>query len=81
MAGERMYPILPCADVAGAIEFCVALGFAVTYRQQRPNPHAVVAYEDIAIHLASIAGFEPENSYVSAIITVPDAEALHRSFT
>ena len=48
--------------------------------QQRPNPHAVVAYEDIQIHLAGIEGFEPEASVSSAILTVPDAERLRDQF-
>ncbi len=80
MAGERMYPILPCADLDAAVAFYVALGFEVTYRQLRPNPHAVVAFEDIAIHLSGIDGFDPAASYGSAIITVPDAGALHDDF-
>jgi len=80
MAGERTYPILPCSDLDEALDFYRALGFAVTYEQRRPNPHAVVQLEDIAIHLSGIDGFEPANSYGSAIITVPDPGALHDAF-
>jgi catechol 2,3-dioxygenase-like lactoylglutathione lyase family enzyme len=51
MANERTYPCLPCRDLDETIGFYEALGFAHTYRQMRPNPYAVVAHEDIQIHL------------------------------
>jgi catechol 2,3-dioxygenase-like lactoylglutathione lyase family enzyme len=80
MAGERTYPMLPCPDLEEALGFYRALGFTVTYRQLRPNPYAVVELAEIAIHLAAIDGFDPANSYGSAIITVPDPEQLWKSF-
>ncbi len=80
IAGERMYPILPCRDLDEAIAFYEALGFERTYRQVRPNPHAVVARGDLAVHLAGIEGFDPEQSYASVIIVVPDPDALYASF-
>ena len=79
-AGERMYPILPCRDLDEAIGFYEALGFERTYRQVRPNPHAVVARGDLQVHLAGIEGFDPEGSYASVIIVVPDPDALYTSF-
>ncbi len=51
MANERTYPLLPCRDIDEAIAFYQALGFVRTYRQVRPNPSAVVAREDLHIHL------------------------------
>ena len=80
MANERMYPILPCPDIDEAIAFYAALGFERTYRQVRPNPSAVVARDDMAIHLGGIDGFDPEQSYASVIIVVPDPDALYVSF-
>jgi catechol 2,3-dioxygenase-like lactoylglutathione lyase family enzyme len=59
MANERTYPCLPCADVDGSIAFYEALGFTRTYRQVRPNPYAVVALEEIHIHLFGMDGFDP----------------------
>ena len=44
-------PILPCPELDSAVSFYEALGFTRTYRQTRPNPYAVVAREDIQIHL------------------------------
>ena len=80
MANERTYPILPCRELDESISFYEALGFKRTYRQIRPNPYAVVALEDIQIHLFGMEGFKPEDSYGSVIITVPDPENLYRSF-
>ena len=80
VAGERTHPILPCPDLDEAVTFYEALGFVRTYGQVRPNPYAVVALEDIAIHLSGIDGFDPATSVGSVVITVPDAEALHATF-
>jgi len=80
MTGERIYPVLPCADLDDALAFYTALGFAVTFKQHRPNPCAVVQLDDIAIHLAAIDGFAPAGSYGSAIITVAEPGARHEAF-
>jgi catechol 2,3-dioxygenase-like lactoylglutathione lyase family enzyme len=78
--GARMYPILPCGDIDEAIAFYEALGFKRTYRQTRPNPSAVVAFGELHVHLGGIEGFDPEQSYASVIIVVPDPDALYRQF-
>jgi len=80
MANERTYPILPCRDIDESIAFYETLGFKRTYRQLRPNPSAVVALEDIHIHLFGIDGFNPADSYGSVIIAVPDPDSLYRDF-
>lgn len=80
MVGERSYPVLPCPDLEGALEFYRALGFRVTFSQVRPNPYAVVELEEIGIHLSAIDGFDPAASYGSAIITVPDPGKTWESF-
>lgn len=80
MANERTYPILPCRDIDEAIAFYKVLGFTQTYRQLRPNPYAVVALEDIHIHLFGMDGFKPEDSYGSVIIAVPDPDSLYHAF-
>jgi len=80
MANERTYPLLPCAEIDEAISFYESLGFRKTYRQTRPNPHAVVALEDIQIHLFGMEGFDPAQSYGSVIITVPDPDQLYKDF-
>jgi catechol 2,3-dioxygenase-like lactoylglutathione lyase family enzyme len=79
MTGERIYPVLPCADLDDALAFYTALGFTVSFQQRRPNPCAVVELDDIAIHLAAIDGFDPAGSYGSAII-VAEPGARHEAF-
>jgi catechol 2,3-dioxygenase-like lactoylglutathione lyase family enzyme len=76
----RMYPLLPCRDVDEAIAFYEALGFVRTYRQVRPNPHAVMERGELAVHLFGMDGFDPAASYGSVIITVPDPDALYAAF-
>ena len=80
MANERTYPALPCRELDESIAFYEALGFKRTYRQVRPNPYAVVALEDIQIHLFGMEGFDPANSYGSAIVAVPDPDSLYHDF-
>jgi catechol 2,3-dioxygenase-like lactoylglutathione lyase family enzyme len=80
MANERTYSLLPCGDIDESIAFYEALGFRQTYRQTRPNPYAVVALEEIQIHLFGIEGFDPAQSYGSVIIAVPDLDSLYRDF-
>src|SRR5436190_7206889 len=80
MAGELTYPILPCRDLDEAIAFYAALGFTKSYRQLRPNPCAVVGRDDIQIHLCGMPDFDPEQSYGSVIVVVPDPDALYHSF-
>ncbi len=80
MANERTYPILPCRELDEAIAFYETLGFKRTYRQLRPNPYAVVALEDIHIHLFGMEGFNPADSYGSVIIVVPDPDSLYQTF-
>ena len=80
MPNERMYPCLPCVDLDESIAFYEALGYKRTYRQTRPNPYAVVALEDMHIHLFGIEGFKAADSYATVIITVPDADSLYRDF-
>lgn len=62
------------------LPFYTALGFDVTYRQERPNPYAAVRRGGIELHFFSVAGFDPANSMGSAIVLVPNTETLHIAF-
>jgi hypothetical protein len=63
-----------------SVAFYESLGFKRSYRQLRPNPYAVVGHEDIHIHLFGIEGFDPEQSYGTVIIAVPDPDRLYSDF-
>jgi catechol 2,3-dioxygenase-like lactoylglutathione lyase family enzyme len=80
VANERTYPALPCRDVDESIAFYESIGFKRTFRQVRPNPYGVVAREDLHIHLFGMDGFDPADSYGTAIVVVPDPDALYRDF-
>jgi hypothetical protein len=80
MAGEVTVPLLPCADVTEVVAFYEALGFRRTYHQKKPNPYVVVRREDWELHFFGMAGFDPEQSYGSCVVQVPDVGALHEAF-
>ena len=80
MADERTYPCLPCRSLDDSIAFYESLGFRRTYRQIRPNPYAVVARQDLLIHLFGMDDFDPAKSYGTAIVAVPDPDELYEAF-
>jgi len=80
MANERTYPALPCSDLEQSLAFYKSLGFKPTYKQLRPYAYAVVALEDIHIHLFGMENFNPADSYGTAIIVVPDPDSLYQNF-
>jgi catechol 2,3-dioxygenase-like lactoylglutathione lyase family enzyme len=73
-------PLLPCRLLDESIPFYEALGFTRTFRQDRPNPAAALKLDSINIHLFGIDGFDPADSYGSALILVSDPDQLYRSF-
>ncbi len=73
-------PILPCPELDSTVSFYEALGFTRTYRQTRPNPYAVVARDDIQIHLYTIDEYDPETATGNVIVAVPDVDELYGSF-
>ena len=81
MANEITIPALPCRSIKETLEFYVALGFEITYQQERPNTYGVVKYEDIELHFFTMKGYEPKDSYSTCLVLVPDLVALHQTFT
>jgi catechol 2,3-dioxygenase-like lactoylglutathione lyase family enzyme len=77
---ETVIPGLPCRDLDDVLPFYTALGFEVTYRQQRPNPFASVRRGGIDLHFFAVDGFDPADSMGTVVWLVPDTAALHRAF-
>jgi catechol 2,3-dioxygenase-like lactoylglutathione lyase family enzyme len=73
-------PALPCRTLDESLPFYRALGFEVTYRQERPNPYAAVRRDDFELHLFGIPEFDPTQSMHTVIVLVPDTAALHAAF-
>ncbi|MFI7453138.1 bleomycin resistance protein [Nonomuraea sp. NPDC049714] len=80
MRTEYTIPGLPCRDLDDVLPFYTALGFDVTYRQERPNPFAAVRRGGIELHFFSVPGFDPADSMGSVVVLVPDTWALHAAF-
>ncbi|BCJ70193.1 bleomycin resistance protein [Polymorphospora rubra] len=80
MRSETVIPCLPCRHLDDVLPFYLALGFDVTYRQERPNPYAAVRRGGIELHFFGVPEFDPAQSMGSVIVVVPDTEALHASF-
>jgi hypothetical protein len=81
MPAAYAVPLLPCPDLDEALEFYELLGFQRTYRQIRPNPYGSVQRSGIEIGLFGISGFDPAESYASAILVVDDLDGWYRDFT
>ncbi len=71
---------MPCSDLEELLTFYTALGFEVTYRQERPNPWASVCRGGIDLHFFGMPAFDPANSYGTCVVLVPDTIALHAAF-
>ena len=80
MTTETTIPILPCRKIDEVLDFYVALGFEITYRQERPNSYACIKRGGIDVHFFSMKEYEPENSYSTCLAVVPDVEALYQTF-
>lgn len=74
-------PLLPCASIDAMGPFYAALGFERTYRQVKPNPNLGMRREEMELHFFGMPGFDPQKSYGSCIMTVPDTAVLHQAFT
>jgi catechol 2,3-dioxygenase-like lactoylglutathione lyase family enzyme len=78
---ETVIPGLPCRDLDDVLPFYAALGFELTYRQQRPNPFAAVRRGGIELHFFGVPGFDPEQSMGTVVVLVPDTGELHAAFS
>ncbi|MGW5155526.1 hypothetical protein ACWEPN_08590 [Nonomuraea wenchangensis] len=77
---ETVIPLLPCRQLDDVVPFYRALGFDVTYRQERPNPYAAVRRGGVELHFFGVPEFDPEQSMGSVVVVVPDTGALHATF-
>lgn len=80
MTGEKTIPLLPCRSIDETAAFYRMLGFTETLHQTRPNPYTVVAMDDIQLHFYGVDDLDPENTYGTCIVIVPDTGALFDRF-
>lgn len=81
MSAEATIPILPCRSIDETLAFYVAVGFEVTYRQERPNNYAVVRRGGIELHFFSMKAYDPAQSYSTCYVRVPDVDGIYQEFT
>lgn len=77
----HMIPMLPCGDIDEMADFWTALGLRVTYRQRRPNPYVAFGLGGIDLHYFGMPGHEPEDSWSTCGIVVPDTGPLYELFS
>ncbi len=81
---EITIPLLPSHSIAQTIPFYQALGFQVTYQQQRPNVYAVVKLRGIELHFFVLKALQPLSNYSTCYSTcyvlVEEIDALYESF-
>nr|BFE33993.1 hypothetical protein GCM10010200_062440 [Actinomadura rugatobispora] len=75
-----MIPCLPCRRLDDVLPFYEALGFELTYRQDRPNPFATVRRDGIELNFFGVPEFNPEDSMGTVVVLSPDTELLHAAF-
>jgi hypothetical protein len=80
VANELTIPLLPCPSIDEIASFYEMLGFSVTYRQTRPNPHVALRREDIHLHFYGMDGYVPEQSHSTCLVIVQDTGPLFEAF-
>ncbi|MFF3213757.1 bleomycin resistance protein [Streptomyces sp. NPDC002886] len=77
---EKLAAILPCRSVPETVDFYKAIGFEVTFYQERPYAYAVVQHGDVELQFMALKGFDPAGSYGACYITTDDVDALYAKF-
>lgn len=72
----RVIAMLPCHDIDQIATLFTGLGFAVTYRQTRPNPYLAREGYGIPLHYYGLPGFDPATSHSTCGIVVDDPRTL-----
>ncbi len=80
VANELTIPLLPCPSIDEIASFYEMLGFEITYRQTRPNPHVAVRREDINLHFFGMDDYDPAQSYSTCLVIVADTSELFEAF-
>ncbi|GAA2139033.1 hypothetical protein [Glycomyces algeriensis] len=80
MSGAFTIPLLPCRSIDETSEFYRMLGFERTHHQTRPNPYIVMARDDWQLHFFGVDVLDPENTYGTCLVFVPDTGKLWDEF-
>ncbi|MGX5857641.1 hypothetical protein ACWKW6_28545 [Dyadobacter jiangsuensis] len=72
-------PVLPCKAIGETLAFWENLGFAITYRQDRPYQYGVVERNGHQLHFVRVKGAEA--GYTGCLIMVHNVEQTHADFS
>ncbi|MGB2568829.1 bleomycin resistance protein [Micromonospora citrea] len=78
---ETMIPILPTRSINDTLHFYRALGFEVTYRQERPNTYASIRRGGIELHFFVLKDLQPADNWGTCYVTTSDVDGLYDAFT
>lgn len=83
MSNETIVPLLHCTDPDRTREFWQAMGFRVTWDQQRPYVYLAFAWEDFELHYGSAPdGLDPAREHTGGCLVMVDAVGpYHARFT
>lgn len=77
---EKTIPVLPCRSVIETLKFYRALGFEVTYQQEKPSGYAVVQRGDVRLDFFVLPTLDPAQSYATCYILTPDVDTIREAF-
>lgn len=72
-------PVLPCKAIGETLAFWENLGFAITYRQDRPYQYGVVERNGHQLHFVRVKGAEA--GYTGCLMMVQNVEKTHADFS
>ncbi|MDR6805250.1 hypothetical protein J2Y45_002441 [Dyadobacter sp. BE34] len=72
-------PVLPCKSIGETLAFWENLGFAITYRQDRPYQYGVVERNGHQLHFVRVKGAEA--GYTGCLMMVQNVEQVHTDFS
>lgn len=71
-------PVLPCKAIGETLLFWENMGFAITYRQDRPYQYGVVERNGHQLHFVRVKGAEA--GYTGCLMMVQDVEQVYTAF-
>lgn len=71
-------PVLPCKAIGETLVFWENLGFAITYRQDRPYQYGVVERNGHQLHFVRVKGADA--GYTGCLMMVQNVEQAHADF-
>ena len=78
---DAAIPILPARSLDETIAFYARFGFAVGYRQDEPEPYAILGRGLVELHFFGFPDLRPQDSYAGCYLRVSDVDRLHADWS